>query len=136
MGIVLLPVYLIMLFGFSYQGVRAGAHAVLASRGRPTAFAVLMTMSVVLAAVEIVLPFAVVASRDVSAGGFAVVVAAGVAIVAGLAGTWFRERYLRSARPIDGLSGAACFLAAAAFPVMWFTLAETLRAWFEVHWMY
>jgi hypothetical protein len=136
MGIVLLPVFLVMLLGFSYQGIRTGARAILRSQRRPAAVLVLIAMSIGLAAAEIVLPFALVASSRVSAGGFAVVVVSCVGGLAGWAGTCFGEQYRKTARPIHGLSSAAFFLAAGSFPIMWFWLAERMSTSFHVGWIY
>lgn len=136
MGIVLLPLLLIMLLGFFYVGARSGVHVVLKSQRRLTAISVLTAMSVALATADITLPFAIVASDSVSAGGFAIVVTLSVAVTAGFAGTFFRERYRSMARPIYGLCSAAFFLSGSVFPIMWFSLAERMSILFKVNWIY
>jgi hypothetical protein len=136
MGIILIPMFLVMLLGFSYLGIKSGAQAVLRAQGRLTATLILTAMSTALGAAAIVLPFMVVASTRVSAGGFIVFVIFGVAGVAGLAGAYFKEQFRKTDKPVHGLSAAAFFLAAASFPVTWLWLAERMEAWFMVGWDY
>ena len=136
MGILVLPIFLLMLLGFSYQGLTLGVDAILRSQGRPTAVLTVVAMSMGLALAAIVLPFLVVASKQVSQGGFVAVAVCSVGGIAWLSGTRFRELYAITDRPIHGLSGAAFFLAAASFPIMWFWLAEKIGVWFQVGWVY
>ena len=117
---------------FSYLGIKSGAHAILRAQGRLTATLILTAMSTVLIAAAIVLPYTVVASTRVSAGGFIIFVILAVAGPGGLAGTYFKEQYRKTDRPVHGLFAAAFFLAAACFPVTWLCLAERMQAWFMV----
>jgi hypothetical protein len=82
------------------------------------------------------LPFAVMTGRRVSAWGFMVVAMACVAGILGAAGAYGNARFRAGGRPVDGLFGAASFLAAGSFPVMWFWLAPRLEVWFRVGWVY
>ncbi|MEW6372857.1 MAG: hypothetical protein AB1584_18150 [Pseudomonadota bacterium] len=136
MGIILVPMFLVMLLVFSYLGIKTGTQAVLRAQGRLTATLILMAMSTALIAAAIVLPFTVVASTRVPAGGFILLATFGVAGVAGVAGTSFKEQYRKTGKPIHGLFAAAIFLAAASFPVTWLCLAERMQAWFMVGWSY
>ena len=136
MGIILIPMFLVMLLGFSYLGIKSGAQAILRAQGRLTATLILIAMSTALIAAAIVLPFTVVASTRVSAGGFIFFVILGVAGVAGLAGAFFKEQFRKTEKPVHGLSAAAFFLAAASFPVTWLWLAERMKGWFMVGWDY
>ena len=136
MGIILIPMFLVMLLSFSYLGIKSGAQAVLLAQGRLTATLILTAMSIALSAAAIVLPFLFVAATRVSAGGFIVLVIFGVAGVAGLAGAYLKEKFRETDKPVHGLSAAAFFLAAASFPVTWLWLAERMKAWFMVGWDY
>lgn len=136
MGILLIPMFLVMLLGFSYLGIKSGAQAVFLAQGRLTATLILTAMSTALSAAAIVLPFMVVASTRVSAGGFIVFVIFRVAGVAGLAGAYFKEQFRKTDKPVQGLAAAAFFFAAASFPVTWLWLAERMAAWFMVGWDY
>jgi hypothetical protein len=136
MGMILLAVFLAMLLGFSYPGVRLGIRAVSRARGRSTATLILCAAGAGLGMVAVVLPFALVASSKVSAWGFVLLVAVCVGGVASLAGSVLKQRFHETGRPIHGLFGAAFFLAAAAFPVNWFWLGPRLEAWFRVGWTY
>jgi hypothetical protein len=136
MGLILLLVFLAMLLGFSCLGIPLGVRAVCRAQGRTAAALVLAVASVGLGALAVVLPFALVMSSRVSAWGFVLVVTVCVGGIAGLAGFVLRRRFRETGRPAGGLSGAAFFLAAAAFPVNWFWLAPRLEAWFRVGWIY
>jgi hypothetical protein len=136
MGIFLLPVLLAMLPGFGYAGIGLGVRAVLRARGRLTAALMLIIASAVLSLAAIVLPFALAASRHVYAGGFALAAALGVAGIAAAAGLHLKQRFRVTDKPVAGLFGAACFLAAAGFPVAWFGLAGRLAGWFRVGWIH
>jgi hypothetical protein len=136
MGLILLPVFLAMLLGFFYQGIKLGIPAVMRARGRSTAALLLAVASAGLGLVGVIVPFALVASSRVSAWGFVFMAAACVAGVAAFAGAYLKRRFRATGKPIDGLFGAAVFLAAAAFPVSWFWLAQRLEAWFQVDWSY
>lgn len=128
--------FLVMLLAFSYLGIKSGAQAISRAQGRLTATLVLTAMSTVLIAAAIVLPFTVVASTRVSAGGFIFFVTLGVAGVAGVVGSYFKEQHRKTDKPVHGLFAAAFFLAAASFPVTWLWLAERMKAWFMVGWDY
>lgn len=136
MGILLLPIFLAMLLGFSYHGIKTGVIVIFASKKRLNAVFGLTAMSVGLATAEIVLPFAFVASSEVSAGGFPIVVVFVVGSVAGLVGIYFRDLYRRTAQPVHGLFSTALFLAGGGFPILWFWLAERMQIWFKVKWIY
>jgi hypothetical protein len=136
MGIILIPIFLVMLFGFSYLGIKSGVQAVLRAQGRLTATLVLIAMSTALMAAAIILPFTVVASARVSASGFIFFVILGVAGVAGLAGAYFKEQFRKTDKPVHGLSATAFFFAAASFPVTWLWLADRMKALFMVSWDY
>lgn len=136
MGIILIPLFLAMLLGFSYAGIGLGSRAVSRARGRPTAFVVLLAASAALGLGAVVLPFAVMAASRVSAWGFVFAATACVAGLLGAAGSYFKTRFRDAGRPVDGLLGAASFLAAGGFPVLWFWLAPRLEVWFQVGWTY
>ena len=136
MGIMLIPLFLAMLLGFSYPGIRLGVRAVVQAQGRLTATLVLLAASAGLGLCAVALPFAVVAGGRVAAWGFIFVVAACVAGLLGAAGTYGNARFRATGRPVAGLLGAASFLAAGSFPVMWFWLAPRLEVWFGVGWTY
>lgn len=135
MGIILVPLFLAMLVGFSYLGIRSSLQAVLAARGRLTAVVFLATTTAVFAIVGIVLPFAVLASRRVPTGSV-VMYAFAIGGVATLAGTFLMQRYRATGKPVAGLCAAAIFFAAALFPINWFWWADRARAWFHVTWSY
>lgn len=136
MGVVLVPLFLVTLFGFGYPGIRLGGRATLNARGRSTALALLAAMSAVLAMLALVLPFAVVASSEVNMFGFCLGALICVATVAGLAGAFFAERFRDTGKPAAGLTAAAFCLAAAGFPFGWFAFADRLGLWFQVHWTF
>lgn len=136
MGIILIPLFLAMLPGFAYPGIRLGVRAVLRAQGRLTATGVLLAASAGLGLCAVVLPFAVMTGSRVSAWGFIFIVMACVAGILGAAGSFGSARFRDTGRPIAGLLGAASFLAAASFPVMWFWLAPRLETWFRVGWTY
>lgn len=136
MGIALLLVFLGMLVGFSYLGLRSGVPAIQASRSRLGAALALSVMAVVLAVIEVVLPFAIVSSTRVSAGGFTVIITLSVVIIASLAGTFFAVKFRRTEFTIYGLCSAAFSFAAGLFPIIWFLLADRVSACFEVGWIY
>lgn len=136
MGIILIPLFLAMLLGFSWAGIGLGTRAVARAQGRLTASVVLLVASAGLGQCAVVLPFAVMTGSRVSAWGFIVTVMACVAGLLGTAGSYFRTRFYHTGRPVDGLLGASSFLAAASFPVTWFWLAPRLEVWFRVGWIY
>jgi hypothetical protein len=111
--------FLAMFVGFSYLGIESGASAILRAQGRLTAILLLVAMSTVLIAAEIVLSFALVASTRVSAGGFIFFAILGIGGIAGLAGMCFKGQYRKTDKPIYGLFAAAFFVAAASFPLTW-----------------
>jgi hypothetical protein len=136
MGIILIPMFIAMVLGFSYPGIRLGRQAIVRARGRVTATAVLAAASAGLSLVSVVLPFALAATRQVSAGGFVLIAACCVAGVAGTVGSHFTRRFRATGRPVAGLVGAASFLGAAGFPLVWFWLGARLAIWFEICWIY
>lgn len=136
MGIVLLLVFLGMLVGFSYLGLRSGVPAIQASRSRLGAALALSVMAVVLAVIEVVLPFAIVSSTRISAGGFIVIITLSVLIIASLAGTFFAVKFRTTEHTIYGLCSAAFSFAAAVFPIIWFLLADRVSVYFAVGWIY
>jgi hypothetical protein len=136
MGIILIPLFLAMLLGFSCPGIGLGVRAVLRAQGRLTATLALLAASVGLGLCAVVLPFAVMTGSRVSAWGFIFIVMACVAGILGAAGAFGNARFRATGRPVDGLLGAASFLAAGRFPVMWFWLAPRLEVWFRVGWIY
>ncbi len=136
MGIILIPLFLAMLLGFSCRGILLGMRAVLQAQGRLTATLVLLAATVCLGLCAVVLPFALVAGGRVSAWGFIFIVMACVAGILGMAGSYGNARFRATGRPVAGLLGAASFLGAGSFPVMWFWLAPRLETWFRVGWTY
>jgi hypothetical protein len=136
MGMILILLFLAMLLGFSYPGIALGVRAVLKARGRLTATLVLLAASAGLGLCAVVLPFAVMTGRRVSAWGFVFIVMVCVAGILGAAGAYGNGRFRATGRPVDGLLGAASLLAAGSFPVMWFWLAPRLEVWFRVEWTY
>lgn len=136
MGIILIPLFLAMLLGFSCPGIGLGMRAVLRAQGRLSATLVLLAASAGLGLCAVVLPFAVMTGRRVSAWGFVFVALACVAGVLGAAGIYGNARFRATGRPAEGLLGAASLLGAGSFPVMWFWLAPRLEAWFRVGWTY
>ena len=136
MGIILIPMFVAMLLGFTYQGIKLGSQSILRARGRTTATLLLLAASAGLGLLSVVVPFALVSSSRVSAGQFVVVVTACVAGVAGLAGGHLKHRFRTTDKPVAGLYGAACFLAAGVFPIAWFALGKRLEGWFQVSWIY
>jgi hypothetical protein len=136
MGIILIPLFLAMLAGFSCSGIQLGVRAVLRAQGRLTATLVLLAASAGLGLCAVVLPFALMTGSRVSAWGFIIVAMACVAGILGAAGSYGNARFREAGRPIDGLLGAASFLGAGSFPVMWFVLAPRLETWFRVGWTY
>ena len=128
--------FLVMLLVFSCLGIKSGAQVILRAQDRLTATLVLIAMSTALIAAAIILPFTVVASTRVSAGGVIFFGILAVAGVAGLAGAYFKEQYRNTDKPVHGLSAAAFFFAAASFPLTWLWLAERMKAWFMVSWNY
>jgi hypothetical protein len=136
MGIILIPMFLAMVLGFSYPGIRLGGQAVVRAGGRVTAGLLLVGASAGLSLVSVALPLALVVPRRVSAGGFVMIAAWCVAGIAGVAGIHLKNRFRVTGRPVAGLLGAACFLAAAGFPLVWFWLGERLAKWFQISWIY
>lgn len=136
MGILVVPMFLVMILGFSYQGLTLGVDVILRSQRRPIAVLTVVAMSLGLAMAGIVLPFFVVASRQVSHGGFVAVAVFSVGGTAWVAGTLFQAMYRKTNKSIHGISGASFFLAAGSFPVMWFWLAEKISIWLKVEWIY
>ena len=133
---ILVPLFLAMLLGFSCPGIRLGIRAVLQAQGRLAATLVLLATSAGLGLCAVVLPFAVMTGSRVSPWGFVFIVMACVAGMLGAAGAYGNARFRATGRPVDGLLGAASLLAAGSFPVMWFWLAPRLEVWFRVGWTY
>jgi hypothetical protein len=136
MGMILILLFLAMLLGFSCPGIALGVRAVLQAQGRLTATGVLLAASAGLGLCAVVLPFAVMTGRRVPAWEFIFIVLVCVAGTLGAAGAYGNARFRAAGRPVDGLLGAACFLAAASLPVFWFWLAPRLEVWFRVGWIY
>jgi len=136
MGMILILLFLAMLLGFSCPGIALGVRAVRQARGRLTATLVLLAASAGLGLCAVVLPFAAMTGRRVSAWEFIVIVVVCVAGMLGTAGAYGNARFRATGRPVAGLLGAASLLAAASFPVMWFWLAPRLEVWFGVGWTY
>jgi len=136
LGLILLPLYLAMLLGFTFGGVKVGWRAIARARGRLTATTLLIVTSAGLAALAIVLPFAYAAAQRVSAGGFALVTVFCVSAVTMSVGLVLNERFAKEGRPVDGLFASAFFLAGASFPISWFWLGERMETLFQVAWIY
>lgn len=136
MGMILILLFLAILLGFSCVGIGLGSRAVSRAQGRLTASVVLLVASAGLGLCAVALPFAVMTGSRVSAWGFIFAVMACVAGLLGAAGAYFKMRFDDTGRPVDGLLGAASFLAAASFPVTWFWLVPRLEVWFRVGWTY
>jgi hypothetical protein len=136
MGMILILLFLAMLLGFSCSGIALGVRAVLRAQGRLTATLLLLAAGAGLGLCAVVLPFAAMTGRRVSAWGFIFAMMVCVAGVLGTAGAYGGARFRATGWPVDGLLGAASLLAAGSFPVMWFWLAPRLEVWFRVGWTY
>ncbi len=136
MGLILLPLLFAMLCGFGWLGASTGIRAVSRAPARFAAVARLLGMAVALSSAALLVAFGAVAHRAVPAGAFAYLLALATGGSLGLSGMWWQRRFARLGEPADGVRAAACFVAAAAFPVAWFTFAERLAGWFHVTWVY
>ncbi|GGC20663.1 hypothetical protein [Pseudoduganella buxea] len=136
MGLILLPLLFAMLCGFGWLGASTGIRAASRAPACLGAVARLLGMGVALSSAIMLAAFGAVAHRAVPAGAFALILAVVAGGGLGLAGILWQGRFARLDKPADGVRAAACFLAAATFPVAWFTFAERLAGWFHVTWLY
>ena len=127
MNVVFLALLAGLVCGFAYLGVRTGIPAIRRAQSPGAGLARLAASAIALTLAALAVGVGAMLNTDVAG----VMNAIPLALLAlAVAAFIFKQRFDRRAQATDGLRSAACFLAAAMFPLAWYNFPESLMAWF------